>query len=276
MTLAPSYRQRSQVISHQLELTYLLISLIIQLGGAFFQYEPYLSVFSCDSVSSCGSSANAVSSGTFYCDELRDVESVTIQCPFTYRSDFQGIVAIWSIIFGGYIVYYLAMTSWYSTWDLRYYIAEHHFKVHIISTVWKVIAISFTLVCTIYAFWSVKSQDSSYGFAYNDAMLYMSTILFAVFNTVGILSFFKLHPSFTGYKDHTMKSFPDFIALKHVKEPTLINLYGGLILGGDVLTILELAVAKSAVEHTIGVEKYCVSADDATKAVTALKTMEIL
>lgn len=233
-------------------------------------------MFSCDSVSSCGSSANAVSSGTFYCDELRDVESVTIQCPFTYRSDFQGIVAIWSIIFGGYIVYYLAMTSWYSTWDLRYYIAEHHFKVHIISTVWKVIAISFTLVCTIYAFWSVKSQDSSYGFAYNDAMLYMSTVLFAVFNTVGILSFFKLHPSFTGYKDHTMKSFPDFIALKHVKEPKLINLYGGLIVGGDVLTILELAVAKSAVEHTVGVEKYCVSADDATKAVTALKTMEIL
>lgn len=247
-------------------------------GAPKFQYKQVM-MFSTCSMSDLFSGTNACQSTVspysmaLYCD-TSSIEYVTLQCKYTDNAAFKGFIGLWCALFSVYILYMFCMTASYSTWDLRFYIAEQHYKMSAISTVWKILAVLLTLASAGYSFFSVYTQDQSYANSSNDAELILSTILFIIFNFAAISTFCRINPSLLGIIDHPMSKFPDPIPINHIKPPAFTNGYGAVVNGNDVFTILELAIARSFVENNgdVGIAKY----GDREKIINAFKTMELM
>jgi hypothetical protein len=239
------------------------------LDGMVFKTCDYSNFFS----NSCSNAADT-NQISFFCDASgSSIESVTLQCSFTSQTAFVGFISIWCCLFGVYILYMFLMTVRYSTWDLRYYIAEQHYKMGAVTTIWKVLSIGLTLASGGYSFYSVKSQNQEYAATSNDAELILSTILFMIFNFSGIMKYCKISTSLLGLVDHPMNKFPEFIPINYVKEPSIVNFYGIMTSSNDVFSILEKDIAKSFVENDRELlQKY----GDPDKIIEACKTMEIL
>lgn len=239
------------------------------LDGMVFKTCSYYNFFN----GACSSTTGVNSIGLFCDADGSTIESVTLQCSYTNNAAFKGFIIVWCALFGIYILYMILVTCRYSTWDLRYYIAEQHYKMGVTTSLWKYSVILLTLASGGYSFYSVKSQNQSYAATTNDAELILSTILFMIFNFAGINSYCKINPSLLGLVDHPMSKFPEEIHISYVKEPTITNLFGVMTNGNDIFSILEKGIAKSFVESD---REIITQFGDADKIIESFKTMEIL
>ena len=244
-------------------------------GPPTYEYSDGIRLTTCDYYNFFD---NACSSGGqeigFYCDGSGSfIESVTVNCNYSSNIAFKGFIGLWSGLFGSYILFMFLITAQYSTWDLRFYICQQHYKMGMITTIWKYCCFGLTLASAAYSFYSVHSQDQSYAANTNDAELILSTILFMIFNFAGIMRYCKISSSLLGLIDHPMDKFSEPIPINYVLEPSIKNLYGVLVDGNDVFAILEKGIAKSFVENDReAISRY----GDPEKIIGAFKTMEVL
>jgi hypothetical protein len=176
-------------------------------------------------------------------------------------------------VFGLYIIYYLFATSFYSTWDLRFYINEHGVRTGIVSLVFKVVALSFTAITAAYGIYATLGQDQSYASDSQDGELIVQSLLFLVFNAAGILRFMQVHPSLINTKKVPMTDFPEEIPINYVKAPALQNLYGVVTNMGDTFTVLEHEIARSLLR---GDDEIINRIEDKEFIVAALKKMDLI
>jgi len=245
-------------------------------GPPTYEYSDGILLTTCDYsnfFSSACSSGDSQKIG-FYCDGTGSyIESVTVNCNYSTNVAFKGFIGLWSGLFGSYILFMFLITAQYSTWDLRFYICQQHYKMGMITTIWKFCCFGLTLASAAYSFYSVHSQDQSYAANTNDAELILSTILFMIFNFAGIMKYCKISPSLLGLIDHPMDKFSEPIPINYVLAPSIKNLYGILVDGNDVFAILEKGIAKSFVENDReAISQY----GDPEKIIGAFKTMEVL
>lgn len=245
-------------------------------GPPSYTYSDGILLTTCDYNSFYSSACTNKNSNTtqtmgFVCESY--IESVTVNCNYTSNMAYKGFVALWSGLFGSYILFMFLITCQYSTWDLRFYISQQHYKMGVITTLWKYFFFGLTIASAGYSFWSISDQNQDYAATTNDAELILSTILFIIFNFAGIMRYCKISNSLLGLVDHPMSKFPEAIPINYVLEPSYKNLYGVITDGNDVFPILEKAIAKSFVENDReAISKY----GDPEKIIGAFKTMEVL